>query len=369
MIPRAIGQAAGRPAFDFAQRPLVAIWEVTRACALACRHCRAEANPRRDPLELTFEEGCRLMEQVRELDPMVFVLTGGDPFMRKDLAELTQYGTSLGLRISGSPSGTRLANLTNMKKCADAGMQRVAFSLDHADEAAHDAFRGVEGSYRWTMDGIAAARSAGMEIQIGTTVTRYNRGQLPAIAAKVAEIGVALWSVFFLIPTGRGLQADMLSPQEHEEIMLWLADYSRTATFPIKSTEGPHWRRVLLQQGHKVLPTMGVNDGKGFVFISHTGDVHPSGFLPWTAGNVRTESVGQIYRESEIFRMLRDPDQLKGRCGACEYKAICGGSRARAYAVHGDWLAEDPACAYVPPGYDPALGPTGVLVKPHLRPL
>lgn len=353
VLPRAFGEAKGRPAFnfDFNQRPLVVIWEVTRACALACQHCRAEANPSRHPLELTFEEGCRLMDQVRELDPMVFVLTGGDPFMRKDLAELTHYGTSIGLRISGSPSGTRLANAKNMTRCAEAGMQRVAFSLDHADEAAHDTFRGVQGSYRWTMEGIEAARAAGMEIQIGTTVTRYNKENLEAIARKVEELGVALWSVFFLIPTGRGQLSDMLTPEEHEQVMLWLAEYSKTAPYPIKTTEGPHFRRVLLQQGAQVLPTMGVNDGKGFAFISHIGEVNPSGFLPWPAGNVRTESLVDIYRNSDVFKMLRDPSQLKGRCGACEYKAICGGSRARAYGVHGDWLAEDPACGYIPPGY------------------
>ncbi|HYF77704.1 MAG TPA: radical SAM protein [Symbiobacteriaceae bacterium] len=350
LLPRS-SEAGRRPAFDFNQRPLVVIWEVTRACALACRHCRAEANPSRHPLELTFEEGCRLMDQVRALDPAVFVLTGGDPFMRKDLAELTRYGTSIGLRISGSPSGTRLANLKNMQKCAEAGMQRVAFSLDHADEAAHDAFRGVQGSYRWTMEGIAAAKEAGLEIQIGTTVTQLNKGTLPAIARKVEELGVSLWSVFFLIPTGRAQLSDMLSPEEHEVVMEWLAEYSRTAPFPIKSTEGPHWRRVLLQKGVSVLPTMGVNDGKGFAFVSHIGDVHPSGFLPWNAGNIREQNLTDIYRNSDVFRMLRDPSQLKGKCGACEYKAICGGSRARAYGVYGDWLAEDPACAYVPAGY------------------
>ncbi|MFZ5814462.1 MAG: radical SAM protein [Bacillota bacterium] len=356
MIPQLTGQPAHRPAIDFDQRPLVVIWEVTRACALACKHCRAEANPRRDPNELTFEEGCRLMDQVRELDPMVFVLTGGDPFMRKDLPELVRYGTSIGLRISGSPSGTRLANLTNMERCAAAGMQRVAFSLDHSTAEAHDAFRGVNGSFQWTMEGIAAAKQAGMEVQIGTTVTRYNWKDLPDIATRVAEIGVALWSVFFLIPTGRGQLSDMLTPEEHEEVMEWLAEYSRTAPFAIKSTEGPHWRRVLLQKGITGLPTMGVNDGKGFAFISHTGDVNPSGFLPWRAGNVKEESLTKIYRESEVFRLLRDPSKLKGKCGACEYRGICGGSRARAYGVYGDWLAEDPACAYIPPGYQPPQG-------------
>ncbi|HEY3368354.1 MAG TPA: radical SAM protein [Symbiobacteriaceae bacterium] len=350
MMPTLAGDNR-RPIFDFNERPLVAIWEVTRACALACRHCRAEANPRRDPLELTFDEGRRLMDQVRELDPMVFVLTGGDPFMRKDLVELTRYGTSIGLRISGSPSGTALANPEHMQKCAEAGMQRVAFSLDYADEEAHDTFRGVKGSYKWTMAGIRAAQEAGLEIQIGTTVTRYNKDSLPEIARKVEELGVALWSVFFLIPTGRGQLSDMLTPQEHEEVMGWLADYSRTVTYPIKATEGPSYRRVLLQRGAKVLPTAGVNDGKGFVFISHTGEVCPSGFLPHSAGNIRATSLTTLYRESDLFRMLRDPSQLKGRCGACEFKALCGGSRARAYAVSGDWLAEDPACAYVPKGY------------------
>ncbi|MFZ5827072.1 MAG: SPASM domain-containing protein, partial [Bacillota bacterium] len=197
---------------------------------------------------------------------------------------------------------------------------------------------------------------AGMEVQIGTTVTRYNWKDLPAIARKVEEIGVALWSVFFLIPTGRGQLSDMLTPDEHEEVMTWLADYSQTVNYAIKSTEGPHWRRILLQKGITGLPTMGVNDGKGFAFISHIGDVNPSGFLPWRAGNVREESLASIYRNSEVFRLLRDPSQLKGKCGACEYRGICGGSRARAYGVYGDWLAEDPACAYVPPGYEAKRG-------------
>lgn len=342
------------PDFDFDQRPLVTIWEVTRACALACRHCRAEAIPHHNPLELTYAEGCALMDRVRELNPLVFVLTGGDPFMRTDLADLVRYGTSIGLRVAGSPSGTGLANLENMQRCADAGMRRVAFSLDHWDESSHDAFRGVPGSYAWTMAGIEAARAAGMEIQIGTTVTIHNHQQLAEIARKVEELGVSLWSVFFLVPTGRGLTADMLSPEEHEEVMHWLAAYSEKAPFPIKTTEGPHYRRVLLQRGVRDLPTAGVNDGRGFVFISHIGDVYPSGFLPRSAGNVRSDDLVAIYRNSELFRTLRDPAQLKGKCGACEFKKICGGSRSRAYAVHGDWLAEDPACAYVPKGYAPA---------------
>jgi AdoMet-dependent heme synthase len=356
MIPRAAGLAAKFANYDFNERPLVVIWEVTRACALACLHCRAEAQPNRHPDELTFEEGCRLMDQARELDPLVFVLTGGDPFMRKDLADLTRYGTSIGLRISGSPSGTRLANIKNMQKCADAGMQRVAFSLDHADEAAHDMFRGVKGSFGWTMDGIAAAKAAGMEVQIGTTVSRYNKGSLDRIAEKVEQLGVSLWALFFLIPTGRAHASDMLSADEHEEVMQWLASYSKRAPFPIKTTEGAHYRRVLLQQGVNVLPTMGVNDGKGFAFISHTGEVNPSGFLPWNAGNVKQQSLGDIYRNSEIFRTLRDSSKLKGRCGACEFKNICGGSRARAFSVYGDWMAEDPSCSYVPAGYKPEEG-------------
>ena len=347
-FPGAMAGAARRQGVDFDQKPMVVIWEVTRACALACRHCRAEANPRCHPLELSFEEGQRLMEQVREFDPTVFVLTGGDPFMRKDLPDLVRCGTSLGLRISASPSGTRLANLRNMQRCAEAGLQRVAFSLDHSQAEAHDAFRGVAGSYRWTMEGLAAAREAGLELQIGTTVSRHNVNDLPAIAGKMEELGISLWSVFFLVPTGRAQAADMLSAEEHERVLNWLADYSHKAPFPIKTTEGPHYRRVLLQRGEQVLPTAGINDGKGFVFISHIGDINPSGFLPWKAGNVRTDRLADVYRNSEIFRTLRDPARLKGRCGACEYKVICGGSRARAFGLTGDWLAEDPACGYVP---------------------
>lgn len=362
--------------WDFDSRPLVVIWEITRACALACKHCRAEAIPRRNPLELTTEEGYRLMDQVRELGSPVFVLTGGDPLMRPDFYDLIRYGSAIGLRVSASPSGTRLVRRQAMQRAAEAGLRRVSFSLDGASAETHDAFRRVRGSFGWTIDGIRYAREAGMEVQINTTLSRYSIGELDRIASLVADLGAVLWSVFFLVPVGRGAAEEVVSPEEHERVLHWLWELSGRAPFAVKTTEAPFYRRVALQRGG-TLPTpagpaggspfapdmplpgrlgsYGVNDARGFVFISHTGDVSPSGFLPLVAGNVRERPLGEIYRDAPLFKALRDPDLLKGKCGVCEYRYVCGGSRARAWAVTGDYLASDPFCAYIPP----AARPTG----------
>ncbi|HLO02697.1 MAG TPA: TIGR04053 family radical SAM/SPASM domain-containing protein [Symbiobacteriaceae bacterium] len=369
------------PIHSFDQAPMVVIWEITRACALACQHCRADAQTRRHPLELTFEEGCRIMDQVKELGSPIFVLTGGDPFLRKDFNELVRYGTSIGLRVSSSPSGTKLATREAMQQAADAGLRRVQFSLDGATPESHDAFRGVKGSFQWTMDGLRFAREAGMEVQIGTTVSRHSLHELKEIAKIVEENECSLWSLFFLIPVGRGQTEAMISPSEGEEVLEWLHSLIGTVPYAIKTTEAPFFRRVVAQKGGKMqMPLMaasggaphpafagkslaspapglampgqiasfGINDGKGFVFIDHLGEVHPSGFLPVSAGNIRDQDLGTIYRESPLFRSLRDANQLKGKCGACEFRELCGGSRARAYGMTGDYLESDPSCVYIP---------------------
>ncbi|MCG0238675.1 MAG: radical SAM protein [Firmicutes bacterium] len=333
---------------DVSQTPLVTIWEVTRACALACRHCRAEAIPRRHPLELTTEEGYRLMDQVRELGSPLFVLTGGDPLLRPDFFDLIRYATEIGLRVAATPSGTGLLTRENIRRAAEAGLRRVAFSLDGVSAGTHDAFRGVKGSFRLTLAGIEYAREAGMEVQVNTTVTRYNLAELREMPRLLEELGVRLWAVFFLVPVGRGLQEDMITPEEHEEVCRWLVAIGESVPFPIKTTEAPFYRRVAIQMGRPVPYT--VNDGKGFVFIDHLGNVCPSGFLPLPAGNIREQPLAEIYRNAPLFRDLRNPDLLKGKCGRCEYRSLCGGSRARAWALTGDPLASDPACPYEPEG-------------------
>jgi radical SAM protein len=356
--------------WDFDQAPLVVIWELTRACALACKHCRAEAVTRRDPRELSFAEGCQLMDQVKAFGSPVLVLTGGDPLMRPDFFDLVRYGSSIGLRVSASPSGTKLVTREAMEKAAAAGLRRVQFSLDGALPQTHDGFRGVKGSFQWTMDGMRYVKEAGMELQIGTTVSRYSIGELEQIAEIAERVGCTLWSLFFLVPVGRGQTADMVSPAEAERVLHWLYDLTGKAPFAIKATEAPFFRRVARQRsgvspavtppaGLRVslapgvaapgrIASVGVNDGKGFLFVDHVGDVYPSGFLPLSAGSVREHPLGWLYRESDLFRELRNPDLLKGKCGVCEYRRICGGSRSRAYAITGDYLESDPQCVYMP---------------------
>ncbi|MCR4295009.1 MAG: radical SAM protein [Elusimicrobia bacterium] len=332
---------------DYNAKPAVVIWEVTQACGLSCVHCRAEARPWRDPRELSSEEGLRLIDQVAESGAPLLVLTGGDPMERPDLETLVRRGVSRGLHMALSPSATDKATRPALLALKAAGLHRVAVSLDSHLEQKHDAFRRVAGSYRRTLEIARDAREIGLPLQIGTTISALNFGDLEAMSRSVEDLGVVLWSVFFLVPTGRAGSGLMISAAECEDVLKRLYDISRRVRFAIKTTEGPHYRRIVAERiGRK--SGSGINDGKGFAFISHRGDVYPSGFLPASAGNVRERSLGSIYRESPIFRSLRDSSQFKGRCGRCEFKDLCGGSRARAYAMTGDMLSEDPLCSYVP---------------------
>ncbi|OMG47671.1 radical SAM/SPASM domain-containing protein [Paenibacillus macerans] len=355
---------------DYNVNPFIVIWEVTRACALKCLHCRAEAQYHPDPRQLSLEEGKKLIGDIAEMDKPLFVFTGGDPLMRPDLFELARYAIQdKGLPVSMTPSATPRVTFSAVRKAKEVGLSRWAFSLDGSTAAIHDHFRGSAGSYEMTMKGIGFLQQLDIPIQINTTVSRYNLDDLPRIAEAVKEMGAVLWSVFFLVPTGRGMVKDMITPEEHERVMEWLAKMQRAMPYGIKATEAPHYRRVFLQQQKRgggageeagavkrkdVLgrSPKGVNDGDGFVFISHTGEVYPSGFLPVSCGNVRDSSLSDIYRNSPVMRQLRDKTLLKGKCGACEFKQLCGGSRARAYAVTGDYLESDPYCAYVPRGYE-----------------
>ncbi|MGN8771276.1 TIGR04053 family radical SAM/SPASM domain-containing protein [Paenibacillus barengoltzii] len=355
---------------DYNENPFIVIWEVTRACALKCLHCRAEAQYRPDPRQLTFEEGKRLIDDIAKMNNPLFVFTGGDPLMRPDLFDLARYAIhEKGLPVSMTPSATPRVTFSAVSKAKEVGLSRWAFSLDGSSAEIHDHFRGTRGSYEMTMKGIGYLQQLGIPIQINTTVSRYNLDDLSRIADTVTEMGAVLWSVFFLVPTGRGMVKDMITAEEHEQVMIWLARLQREMPYGIKATEAPHYRRVFMQQrkldalageSREAAPKRkdllgrspkGVNDGDGFVFISHIGEVYPSGFLPVSCGNVRNASLVDIYRNSPILRELRDKSLLKGKCGVCEFKELCGGSRARAYAVTGDYLESDPYCAYIPRGF------------------
>lgn len=348
---------------DFNAAPFTIAWEVTRSCAYACVHCRADAQPRRDPRELDTDEGRRLIDGLAAFGTRpILVLTGGDPLMRRDIFELARYANERGLRASLTPTATALATRKRMREARRAGIRRVAFSVDAADPAVHDRFRGFRGSFARTQTGIANARAEGLPIQINTTVCRHNVDQLERMTSKLEEWDAVQWSVFFLVPVGRGAQLPMLTADEHEAVLGWLFDLTGSVPFDVKATAAPQYRRIVRQRSQRVAgagfhfpdgldrpdQAKGVNDGRGFMFISHTGDVMPSGFLPMVAGNVRSHDPVALYRDSPLFRELRDPDALKGKCGHCEFRDVCGGSRARAFAVTGDHLAADPSCPYQP---------------------
>jgi AdoMet-dependent heme synthase len=345
---------------DYSEAPMLVIWELTQACDLACRHCRALARPDRDSGELSTEEGYRLLEQIREFGNPLVVLTGGDPLKRPDLFNIIKRSVSLGLRTTVTPSATPLLTHAAVARFKSCGVSRMAVSLDGPDKAIHDRFRGVDGSYARTLAALNSAARVGLETQINTTVARHNVEHLQAIAQIVAKSGARLWSVFFLVVTGRAQLADDLTAQEYEEVFEFLYRTSLTAGFDIKTTEAPHYRRFHAQQrkrsggsepaiaGSVVQRHAGINDGKGLVFVSHTGEIFPSGFLEVSGGNVRTCRLADAYRNSQLFQVIRDTDRLEGKCGACDYRKLCGGSRSRAMALTGDFMASDPLCIYQP---------------------
>jgi radical SAM protein with 4Fe4S-binding SPASM domain len=344
-------------AIDTKQRPLVLVWEVTQACDLSCKHCRADAKPDRHPDELSTAEGKALLDEVRGFgEAQLVVLSGGDPLARDDLIELVNYGTDRGLLMTLTPSGTNSLTPGVIDDLVEADLRRMALSLDGASHEAHDEFRGEPGSYEQTIAAAESARKAGLPLQINTTVCQETVEELPALRVLVQELGAVLWSVFFLVPVGRGRVLSPVSPERAEAVMEWLVEIQAESDFRIKTTEAPHYRRVARQQhGDASAGRAGITAGDGFAFVSHVGEVYPSGFLPASAGNVREASVVDLYRDSALFTSLRDPDALRGKCRACPFKQVCGGSRSRAYAYTGDPLESDPLCAYVPPGYDGPL--------------
>jgi radical SAM protein len=360
------GRPVGGPGrVNFDEAPFLVIWETTQACDLACRHCRADAVPQRHPDELTTAEGRALIDEVRRFGRPLFVLTGGDPLKRPDIFELIAYARDAGLAPGLSPSATPLLTRAALEQARDAGASIVSISLDSPDAAEHDNFRGVLGSFERSLTAARDIVSLGLRLQINTVVTRRNVDDLPRMAKLVAAFGAARWEVFLLVPTGRGRTLEMAAPERLEQALAWLYDLAGTAPFHLTVVEGQHYRRIVVEHlaaaadrdpaevlaesasgGGRYLP--GMNAGKGFLFVAHDGTVYPSGFLPLGAGNVRSASLVDIYRNAPLFRGLRDPNRLEGRCGACAYHALCGGSRARAFGLTGNPFAEDPACAFQP---------------------
>ncbi|GAB7388151.1 TIGR04053 family radical SAM/SPASM domain-containing protein [Bacillaceae bacterium] len=365
---------------DYNENPFIVIWEVTRACALKCLHCRAEAQYRRDPRELTFAEGKNLLDQVFDMDNPLLVFTGGDPLMREDLYDLAEYAIKKGMHVSMTPSATPRVTKEAIRRAKEVGLSRWAFSIDGPTAELHDRFRGTKGSFALTMRAIEYLHEMEIPVQINTTVSRYNVNDLEQLAKQVEKLGAVLWSVFFLVPTGRGKIDDIISPVQHELVLHWLYELSKTSPYDVKATAAPHYRRVVIQRRQQEergktkgsgqsrsaasqvkgitrsgdglgRAPKGVNDGNGFLFISHIGEVNPSGFLPLNCGNVREKPLAEIYRNHPVFKELRNPDLYKGKCGVCEFRHVCGGSRARAYAVTGDYLESEPYCAYLPEAY------------------
>lgn len=349
---------------DFDAAPLMFYYEVTQACDLVCKHCRASAQEIADPHELATEKSLQLIDQVATFPrPPVLVLTGGDPLKRRDLLTLIRHAAGKGLHVALTPSATPLATKAAFQAVQSAGVQRLGISLDGCDAATHDAFRGWEGSFDRTMQMLADARELGLPVQINTTITRRNVHQIDALANLLAGKGIAMWAAFFLIPVGRGVCEERLSPEEYEEVFGKLWHHAQHQPYAVKTTEAPHYRRYVLQHGGDPLAgpggkrdperrghraPLGVGDGKGVMFVSHTGEIYPSGFLPILCGKFPEDSVVDIYQNQELFRSLRTPDLFRGKCGVCEFRFGCGGSRARAYAVTQDPLQSEPDCVYLP---------------------
>jgi len=332
--------------YQFDRAPLRVYWEVTRACDLACRHCRAEAVARRHRAELTTHEGLQLLKDLASCDEPLphLVLTGGDPFKRADLFDLIEAARYFGLPVSVSPSATPLATPEALSRLKAAGVEAISLSLDGSTAERHDALRGVAGTFARTVAVARHAAAVQLPLQINTLVAVRTLEDLPGIYALARDLGAARWSLFFLVPVGRGTVLESISPQACEQLMTWLAGLPRGQPL-VTTTEAPHYRRVVYERtGRRGGHGAGIRDGNGIMFVSHTGDVFPSGFLPLAAGNVRKEHALAIYRHSELFRRLRQADHFAGRCGTCAFSWECGGSRARAFAASGDPCGEDPLC-------------------------
>jgi len=348
--------------YVFSRAPMLVYWETTLACGLACQHCRATAMPNPGPNELTTREGIALLDQItgfgRPYPHIVF--TGGDPLLRPDLKTLIEAATARGIGASLAPAATPELTPERLESLKASGIQAISLSIDGSNAQLHDTFRGVPGTFDYTVRAAGWARDLNLPVQVNTLVTAETLPDLPAVYALMLGLGIMRWSLFYLITVGRGSGMTEVSPGDSERLNHWLYDLSKEAPFAIKTTEATHYRRVAIREmtaqgmddkaiaATSVGRGFGVRDGNGIMFISHDGSVNPSGFLPVHTGNVRTDDVVTLYREHPVFVSLRDVSTYKGRCGRCEYVLTCGGSRARAFALTGDFLESDPLCPYLP---------------------
>lgn len=375
-------RSGGLPPVDLERAPILVFWETTRACLLACRHCRADAIERPLPGELSTQEGMALVRQVAGFGerPPVLILTGGDVLMRPDAPELVAYARSLDVPVGLAPSVTPLLTGDILERLRDLGVRSVSISLDGARSVTHEGVRGVPGHFSRTLDALRLLVGLGFSVQVNTAVMRDNVEELGDLAAVLVDLGVPIWEVFFLVKVGRGTGVEELTPGENEEVAHFLFDASRYGLV-VRTVEGPFfrrvaaWRREAGPDGDPIVrfslgplygrltaalrdrlgepgttpraQTVGTRDGKGVIFVSCLGDVYPSGFLPLPLGNVREQSLVDVYRDHLLLGRIRRAE-FGGKCGRCPFRDLCGGSRARAYAAFGDPLGEDPACAYVP---------------------
>jgi radical SAM protein len=347
---------------DYAKTPINVYWETTRACALACRHCRAEAAPAPDPNQLTFTEGVAFLRQILDFgDPLPqLILTGGDPLMRPDLYELIDEARKLGIAVSITPAATPALTYDVLLRLKERGVEGLGLSLDGSTATRHDSIRGVAGTFARTIQAMRWAQELKMPLQVNTLVAAETASDLPAIYELLKSFGVARWSLFFLISVGRGRVLQPLSPAKAEMLMTWIYETSLIAPFIVATTEAPSYRRVALEtmraegktaeeiKHSAAFRSFGIRDGHGIVFVSHTGDICPAGFLPLVIGNIREDSLVETYRDAPAFQSLHDPTQFEGRCGHCQYHMLCGGSRSRAFEATGNALAEDPLCTHEP---------------------
>ena len=348
---------------DFSVAPLLVIWETTRSCALACSHCRASAELGRHPDELTTSEGFGLLDQIADMGTPIVIFSGGDPLNRPDLEELVRHAKRRGLRTGTIPAATPALTRERLAALEEAGLDQLALSLDGPTPELHDRLRRTPGAFERTIAAAGDARALGLPLQINTCFSRANIDRLEEMIALVASLGAVFWEVFLLIPIGRGRALGGLAPGRIEALFERLSRLDGAAGFVVKITEGQAYRRFLARAGKKRTRPMlrgapihggvtataqAVNAGKGFLFVDHVGRICPSGFLPVACGDARRDSLSAIYRDSPMFRELRDPRALTGKCGRCEFAAVCGGSRARAHALTGDHRAADPACEYEP---------------------
>jgi radical SAM protein len=362
---------------NYEERPILVFWESTKACLLACKHCRAEAIKNPLPGELTTEEAFRFIDSLRDFGKPypVLIITGGDPLMRNDIYDLIEHASKNGIPVSLAPSVTPKITHETIKKIKELGVKTISISLDGATSKTHESIRGIQGHFYSTINTIRTLVTEGFTVQINTAVMRDNVLELPYIASIVKNLKAAIWEVFFLIKVGRGINAEEISPIEYEDVMYFLYDASMYG-FIVRTVEAPFFRRIVIWRKNNIntdykpgtlytqlsyklkellgepiseskAQSVGTRDGKGIIFVAYNGDVYPSGFLPLPLGNIRTKSIVDIYRNNQILKNIRAAN-FNGRCGICEYKDICGGSRARAYSVYKDPLGEDPACIYIP---------------------